>query len=269
MQRNVVALVLVAGLTLLTAACGAAGKPQSASTTTTTTHAAASSTTTTTGGSSATSSSSPYLVAPGQVAFASPSGAISCEINYTSGGSTNAAFCETTSPPQSASLSTAGAVKVCGIGCEGNPAQNTPILAYGSSAGLGPFQCRSATSGVTCTASGKGFVISGAGIGPVGAPVVDLAPGSYSGKVGTVSPDGSHMTFTVSTTGCNGVPSPGTWSVDLTGATFVANATPATGQGQAVTLSASQWAQSVASQPTWTVVAVTGHPLEVTDGPTC
>jgi hypothetical protein len=77
------------------------------------------------------------------------------------------------------------------------------------------------------------------------------------------------MIFTISSTGCSGVPSAGTWSVDLTSAAFMANSEPETGQGQAVTVSRSQWAKEVQNQRAWTVVVASGQPLEVTDGPAC
>lgn len=278
MRRGVGAVCLTAGLLLLVAACGDPASSNSLSATTTSTTAAApgatvSTTTTAAGDSSTTSttsaSSSPFLAAPGRVVFLSPSGNISCEIDYTSGATTNAAICQTLSPAESASLSPDGSVKTCGLGCEGNPAVHTPTLDYGSSTGLGPFECRSATSGVTCTVSGKGFEISRSGISSVGAPQVNLAPGSYSGNVETVDPGASQMTFAISSTGCNGVPSSGTWSVDLTGATFVTNSTLTTEQGQAVTLTPSQWAQEVTSHPEWTLVVASGQPLEVTNGPSC
>ena len=51
--------------------------------------------------------------------------------------------------------------------CLGNPGTGTPTLAYGTATGVGPFRCASATSGVTCTAGGKGFQISASSITPV------------------------------------------------------------------------------------------------------
>ncbi len=79
-------------------------------------------------------------------------------------------YCQTDSPPQVVRMSTDGSFKTCtGDTCLGNPGQGTPTLAYGQTAGVGPFNCRSETSGVTCTVtSGRGFVISTAGITPVG-----------------------------------------------------------------------------------------------------
>lgn len=104
---------------------------------------------------------------------------------------------------------------------------------------------------------------------PVGAPLVDLAQGAYSGTVDAVTSNAMQMTFTISTTTCSGVPTSGTWSVDLTNATFVANSEPDTGQGQAVTIDRTQWRQEEQARQAWTVVVMTGQPLEVTDGPTC
>lgn len=104
-------------------------------------------------------------------AFLSPSRNISCEVNYQRDpGIPDEAYCQTNEPPVSARLSTAGVVTNCtGISCIGNPGIGTPVLAYGQTAGIGPFSCASTTDGVTCTiSSGHGFTISNAGITPVG-----------------------------------------------------------------------------------------------------
>lgn len=96
--------------------------------------------------------------------FLSPSGNISCEVDDGYAG-LHQVYCQTFSPPESVTMSTRGVLKKCtGEKCLGNPAVNVPTLAYGNSTGVGPFQCLSATDGVTCTASGKGFRISRSGI---------------------------------------------------------------------------------------------------------
>ena len=96
--------------------------------------------------------------------FLSPSGNISCEIDNGYIG-LHQVYCQTISPPKSVVLSRTGTFKVCkGQQCLGNPAVNTPVLAYGRSTGSGPFRCLSTTAGVTCTAGGKGFQISRSGI---------------------------------------------------------------------------------------------------------
>jgi len=51
-----------------------------------------------------------------------------------------------------------------GVQCLGNAGINTPTLGYGQATGVGPFVCESATTGITCTANGRGFLISSAGI---------------------------------------------------------------------------------------------------------
>jgi hypothetical protein len=51
--------------------------------------------------------------------------------------------------------------------CLGNPGTDTPTLGYGTATGVGPYRCESATTGVTCTADGRGFRISASGITPV------------------------------------------------------------------------------------------------------
>ena len=99
--------------------------------------------------------------------FLSPSGNISCEIDYHRAGLTQA-YCQTITPARSASMDVTGRYTTCtGQQCLGNPGTGTPILAYGTATGVGPFRCESATSGVTCTAGGKGFQISASGITPV------------------------------------------------------------------------------------------------------
>jgi len=180
-------LLLVA---LLAAACGS--KSTKASTTTTT----GASTTTSqaaTGSTAAPSSSASPTVTqlPGQtatsVAFLSPTGNISCEINTSpAAGSVDAngnavkssAECQTTKPAQSASLAEDGTVTECSAaqpnpaaagGCIGNPGDSTPTLAYGNQVMVAPFRCISATNGVTCAliqadGPGKGFLISRSGI---------------------------------------------------------------------------------------------------------
>lgn len=103
--------------------------------------------------------------------FYSPSQNISCEIDYGtigSGTTRHSVFCETISPPQSVEMSADGSLQTCsGMQCLGNAGLNTPTLAYGDTAGVGPFRCTSAVAAMTCTVTGgKGFSISRAGIAP-------------------------------------------------------------------------------------------------------
>lgn len=103
--------------------------------------------------------------------FLLPSRNIGCEINYQRGsGIPDETYCQSDSPPQTVRLSTDGTFKTCtGESCLGNAGQGTPTLAYGQSAGVGPFNCRSESTGVICTvAAGRGFTLSNAGITPVG-----------------------------------------------------------------------------------------------------
>jgi hypothetical protein len=96
--------------------------------------------------------------------FLSPSGDISCEVNYQRTGLTSV-HCQTTTPPRSATLSADGSYSTCtGQQCLVTPGQTTPTLAVGTTVGAGPYRCSSATAGVTCTAVGKGFIISTAGV---------------------------------------------------------------------------------------------------------
>jgi hypothetical protein len=105
------------------------------------------------------------------VHFKSPSQNISCEIDYQRGaGIPDGVYCQTWTPPQSVHMDAGGTTSICtGQNCLGNPPLGNPTLAYGQSAGTGPFSCLSEVSGVTCTAgSGRGFTISNSGITPAG-----------------------------------------------------------------------------------------------------
>lgn len=105
--------------------------------------------------------------------FQSPSGNISCEIDYKRDVRIpDGTYCMSIDPPQNVSMNSSGVlVSVCtdGVGCLSNPPQGQPTLPYNHTTGLGPFTCLSEFSGVTCTVdSGRGFAISRSGIIPVG-----------------------------------------------------------------------------------------------------
>jgi hypothetical protein len=103
--------------------------------------------------------------------FLAPSRNLGCEMNYQRGsGIPDETYCQTDTPPQSVRMSTDGSFKTCtGDSCLGNAGEGTATLAYGQAASVGPFNCRSEMSGVTCTViSGRGFTISSAGINSVG-----------------------------------------------------------------------------------------------------
>jgi hypothetical protein len=96
--------------------------------------------------------------------FLSPSGNISCEVNYQRDGLTGA-YCQMAMPARSVTMGVTGQYTICtGQQCLGNAGEGTPILAYGTATGVGPFRCESATTGVTCVADGRGFQISASGI---------------------------------------------------------------------------------------------------------
>jgi len=98
--------------------------------------------------------------------FLSPSGNISCEIDYQQAGLTQA-YCQTAAPARSVTMTATGSYTSCsGQQCLGNSGDDTPTLAYGTATGVGPFRCESAAAGITCTADGKGFQISTSGITP-------------------------------------------------------------------------------------------------------
>jgi len=104
--------------------------------------------------------------------FYSPSHKISCELDYQRGpGMPDTTYCQISSPrQQSVHMDPSGAFTVCtGETCLGNPGLGQGTLAYGQTADIGPFTCRSEVSGITCTvASGRGFTISSSGITPAG-----------------------------------------------------------------------------------------------------
>ena len=98
--------------------------------------------------------------------FLTPSGNIECQIGSQAGQA--GAYCQTTTPARSVTMNSAGHYTVCtGQQCLANAGDGTPTLFYGTETGVGPFRCESATTGVTCTADGRGFVISASGITPV------------------------------------------------------------------------------------------------------
>jgi hypothetical protein len=101
--------------------------------------------------------------------FVSPSGNISCEVDYHRAGLTQV-YCQTATPPRSVTMGVGGKYKTCaGEQCLGNSGTGTPTLAYGRATGVGPFRCESAAAGVTCVAGGRGFRISASGMTAVSA----------------------------------------------------------------------------------------------------
>jgi serine/threonine protein kinase, bacterial len=103
--------------------------------------------------------------------FQSPSGNISCEIDYKRGyGMSDTAYCLSLKPLQNVSMNSDGVLTVCtGESCGSNPPEGEPTLPYNHTTGIGPFTCLSAVSGLTCTVvSGRGFTISNSGITAVG-----------------------------------------------------------------------------------------------------
>lgn len=96
--------------------------------------------------------------------FQSPSGNITCEVDYQRAGLTQA-YCQTGTPARSVTMTATGSFKTCtGEQCLGNAGEGTPTLAYGTATGVGPFRCESATTGVICTVKGKGFRIANTGV---------------------------------------------------------------------------------------------------------
>ncbi len=101
--------------------------------------------------------------------FVTPSDNISCEVEYQMAGVPDHAYCETIAPARSVTMDVTGTYKTCtGQQCLGNAGAGTPTVAYGTETGVGPFQCESATTGVTCIVGGRGFHISASGITSAG-----------------------------------------------------------------------------------------------------
>jgi len=71
--------------------------------------------------------------------FLSPTGNISCEIDYQNGG-LDQVYCQTIAPPRSVTMSATGVInkKCSGEGCIGNPAEDARVLPYGASTSAGP-----------------------------------------------------------------------------------------------------------------------------------
>ena len=98
--------------------------------------------------------------------FLSPSGNISCEVDYHRAGLTRG-YCQTAKPARSVTMGANGRYTTCtGEQCLGNAGDGTPTLAYGKATGVGPFRCEAAATGISCVADGKGFRISTSGITP-------------------------------------------------------------------------------------------------------
>lgn len=119
------------------------------------------------------------VCSPGVCGFFSPSGAVNCEMNVQRGaGIADSAYCTWTDhvTAHSAILRPDGTLAVCvnpaaaaDSACQSDPPLGQPALAAGDSAVLGPFRCVAQGAGISCTAapSGRGFVISAAGVVPI------------------------------------------------------------------------------------------------------
>jgi len=100
--------------------------------------------------------------------FRSPSGNIHCEIDFQR-GSADGAYCMSMNPVSHVLLGPEGTLRaVCtnDASCGSNGPEDEVVLPYGQSVRLGPFTCDSEQTGMTCTANGRGFTISSAGIVP-------------------------------------------------------------------------------------------------------
>ena len=100
----------------------------------------------------------------------SPTGNISCEMDFQRPDLPNGVFCSTRTPPQNVFMDINGVLRICSgeDRCLSDGPENAIVLGYGQNQGLGPFNCLSEESGMTCTVpSGHGFAISDSGIAPV------------------------------------------------------------------------------------------------------
>ena len=106
--------------------------------------------------------------------FFSPSRNINCQMGD-DGKRAYGVYCQSNNPPGSVGMGVDGRLRIChGRGCVGNPGEGdvppATMLGYGRHVTVGRFRCLSQRSGVTCTViqSGRGFLISRAGIRVVG-----------------------------------------------------------------------------------------------------
>jgi hypothetical protein len=99
--------------------------------------------------------------------FTTASRTISCEMDFErSDGVPDQTYCQSTTPPQSVTMSLIGEMKTCtGESCLGNAGQGTPILPNGDHAEVGPFSCNVEPNAVTCMANARvGFTIDNSAI---------------------------------------------------------------------------------------------------------
>jgi hypothetical protein len=111
---------------------------------------------------------SPVAANTANGAFLSPTRNLGCQITLDPSSQVR---CVSFSPPQLVTMTTDGTLTQCtGTRCElGNPAMETPELAYGTAIANTAFLCLSTTDGITCTVpSGRGFTISRSGVTTVG-----------------------------------------------------------------------------------------------------
>ena len=119
-------------------------------------------------GSTAVTIAAPVAANTANGAFLSPTRNLGCQITQDPSSQVR---CVSFSPPQLVTMTADGAITRCtGNSCGlGNPAMETPVLAYGAAIGNSAFLCLSSTSGITCTIpSGHGFTIARSGITTVG-----------------------------------------------------------------------------------------------------
>ncbi|MBO0747606.1 MAG: hypothetical protein J2O47_04615 [Acidimicrobiaceae bacterium] len=102
---------------------------------------------------------------PSSIEFHSPTGNINCGIQIGGAPSNNLVHCFTSVPPQSVTLLPNGTFTTCaGTACLGGAGAGAIDLPYGQATAGGPFSCTSTFGGMICTAGGRGFEISRAGI---------------------------------------------------------------------------------------------------------
>jgi hypothetical protein len=101
---------------------------------------------------------------PHERSFQTTGGAVECQIE--DGGTDVDAYCQTTQPPRSVTLSASGKTLTCsGATCIGAARLDAQAIVAGGSVTLGPFSCSVMTASVSCRVGRRGgFSISPSGV---------------------------------------------------------------------------------------------------------
>jgi hypothetical protein len=102
--------------------------------------------------------------------------------------------------------------------------------------------------------------------GGVPAPYVELPPGFYLGKVDSIDPASSYMTYTIASALCGSTHS-GTWTISFRGATFESNGDSLNDQAVTQPVSQAQWIAEAQTWKSWNLDVSAGNGLTISDGP--